>query len=56
MSRKSALVIILVFVLTSIFPIAFRLQRVEASGTIIIGADGSIVPSTANITSTDNIT
>jgi parallel beta-helix repeat protein len=56
MSRKSALVIILVFVLTSIFPIAFRLQRVEASGTILIGADGSIVPSTANITSTDNIT
>ena len=56
MSRKFALIIILIFVFSSIFPIAFRLQRVEASGTIIIGADGSILPSTANITSTDNIT
>jgi S-adenosylmethionine:tRNA-ribosyltransferase-isomerase (queuine synthetase) len=34
---------------------AFDIQRVEASGTIYIRADGSIDPPTANITSTDNI-
>ncbi len=33
-----------------------RIIVVEASGTIYIRADGSIEPSTANITSTDNVT
>ena len=35
---------------------AFGIQLVETSGTIYIRADGSIEPSTANITSTDNVT
>ena len=36
---------------------AFRIQSVKAaSGTIYINSDGSITPSTANITTSDNIT
>ena len=36
--------------------LAFNIQPAEASGTIYIRADGSIDPSTANITSLDNVT
>ena len=36
--------------------LSFNIQRVKASGTIYIRADGSVVPSTANITSADNMT
>ena len=36
--------------------LVFNVQRVRASGTIYIKADGSIDPQTANITSADNVT
>jgi parallel beta-helix repeat protein len=36
--------------------VAFDVPSVEASGTIYIRADGAIEPSSANITSTDNVT
>jgi parallel beta-helix repeat protein len=48
--------LVLVFVLMGVLCLAFRVQRVEASGTIYVRADGSIDPSTANITSADNVT
>jgi len=56
MSRKLVLAATLTFVLMGMLGVALKVQRVEASETIYIMADGSIVPSTANITSADNIT
>jgi parallel beta-helix repeat protein len=40
----------------SMLTLAFNIQRVEASGTIYIRADGSIDPPSANITTSDYIT
>ncbi len=56
MNRRLVLVMILLIVLLGILGAASRVQRVEASGTIYIRADGSIDPPTANITSLDNVT
>ncbi len=46
----------LTLLLLSMLTLAFNIQPAKASGTIYIRADGSIEPSTANITSTDNVT
>jgi parallel beta-helix repeat protein len=48
--------VMLAFLLVSTFTLAFTIQPVEASGTIVIEADGSVNPPSANITSSDNIT
>jgi len=50
----SALLVTLILVATLIM--AFDIRPVKAAGTIYIRADGSIDPSTANITTTDNVT
>jgi len=41
---------------TSLFCVAFRVEKVQASGTIYISADGSVVPDTAPISTVDNVT
>jgi len=46
----------LVLVLLEVFGVAIIVQRVGASGSIHIRADGSIEPPTASITSADNVT
>jgi parallel beta-helix repeat protein len=56
MSRDYVYSLVLVFVLIGLFGSAIRVQRVEASGTIFIRADGSIDPPTANITNVGNAT
>jgi parallel beta-helix repeat protein len=55
-SSKFASSIALVIILVGISPAAFKVQRVEASGTIYIRADGSIDPPTAPIYTADNVT
>jgi len=56
--RKRGLVsgvwVFLVFV--AVFGVVLNVPVVKASGTIYIKADGSVEPSTANITSVDNVT
>jgi len=56
--RKRSLVVcvwvLLVFV--SVFGVVLNVPLVKASEIIYIRADGSVVPSTANITSVDNVT
>jgi len=54
--RRLASGIIVILLLTSMLTLALNIQPVEASGTIYIRADGSVEPSTANITSADNVT
>ncbi len=56
MNRRFVLAIILPIVLLGLLGVAFRAQRVEASGTIYIRADGSVDPPTAPISSLDNVT
>ena len=56
MSRKLVLIMTLTILFIGILGSASRVQRVKASATIIIKADGSIDPPTANITSMDNVT
>ncbi len=56
MKTKAVSGIMLTLLLTSMLTLAFNIQPAKASGTIYIRADGSIEPSTANITSTDNVT
>jgi parallel beta-helix repeat protein len=56
MKRKMFSAITLTLLLTSLLTLAFNIQPVKASGTVYIRADGSIDPSTANITSMDNVT
>jgi len=55
MSKKLIYSFVLVFVLTGVLGLAFRVQPVEASGTIYIRADGS-VEGTTYIVSGNNIT
>jgi parallel beta-helix repeat protein len=55
MSRKLVLLTALIIVLAGTFGLAFKVQRVEASGTIYIRADGSI-DGPANITTVDLVT
>jgi parallel beta-helix repeat protein len=56
MSGKFALSMTLVAILVSISFASFKVQTVEASGTIYIRADGSIDPPTAPISTVDNVT
>ena len=56
MGRKLVLFLVMVVLLTSLLGEAFGIEKVQASGTIHIRADGSIDPPTANITSADNVT
>ncbi len=56
MSRNIVYLLVLVFVLTVVFGLAFRVYWVEASGTVYIRADGSIDPLTAPISTLDNVT
>ena len=56
MERKLVLTSIIVILLTSLLGVTSRIEKVQASGTIYIRADGSIDPPTANITSADNVT
>jgi len=54
--KKTASAIMLTLLLTSMLTLAFNIQPVKASGTIYIRADGSIDPSTAPISTVDNVT
>jgi len=56
MSRKLVLVMGLTIVLVGMLGVALKVQRVEASGTIYINADGSVSPPGAPISSLNNIT
>ncbi len=56
MSRKLVLLTAMIIVLVSTLGVAFNVQRVEASGTIYIMADGSIDPPDAPISTVDNVT
>ena len=55
MSRKATLAFILGFILLSVLVSVFKVQKVKASGTIYIRADGSI-DGPANITTVDYVT
>jgi len=56
MRRQQILAMKLIIILTSTISVLFRIQTVEASGTVYIRADGSVDPSTAPISSVDNVT
>ena len=57
MNKKLLFTMTLTFVVIIMLSVTMNVQRVEASDTVFIRADGSIEPSTtANITSSDNIT
>jgi len=56
MNGKFASLMTLVAILASISFVASKVQKVEASGTIYIRADGSIDPPTAPISTTDEVT
>lgn len=56
MSRKFVLLAAFIVVLVGASCAAFNVQRVKASGTIYIRADGSIEPPTAPIFTADNVT
>lgn len=55
MSRKLVLAMVLILFI-GMLGATVKVHRVKASGTIYIRADGSVVPSAANITSVDNVT
>lgn len=55
MGSKFVLALGLVFVLLGVLGIAIKVERVEASGTIYIRANG-LVEGTDNIISADNVT
>ncbi len=56
MNRKLVVATVLVCALLGMFSVTLRVQKVRASATIYIRADGSIDPPTANITTGDNVT
>jgi parallel beta-helix repeat protein len=56
MSGKLFLTTFFITVLIGTLSLSFEVQRVEATGTIYIRADGSIDPPTAPISSVDNVT
>jgi len=56
MSRKLFLTTFFIIVLIGVLSLSFEVQRVEASGTIYIRADGSIDPPDAPISTLDNVT
>ena len=49
MNRKSMLIVILTIFSLGLLGVVSKVQKVEASGTIYIMADGSVVPSSAPI-------
>jgi len=55
MSRKLALLMPLMIVLTNILGVGVRVESVEAGGTIYIKADGSVNPPTAPILNVGNV-
>ena len=54
LNRKLVFCMILLFVI-SVFIVPLRIEWINASGTVYIRADGSIDPTTAPISTTDNI-
>jgi parallel beta-helix repeat protein len=54
--KNTVTVFMVTLILVSALVMAFDILPVKASGTIYIRAEGSIDPSTANITTTDNVT
>jgi len=56
MKYKITTGIMLTLLLVGVLILTLNIQPVEASGTIYIRADGSVEPSTANITSANNVT
>jgi len=56
LKKKAVSGIMLTILFIGALTLAFNTQQVEAGGTIYIRADGGIEPSTANITSIDNVT
>jgi parallel beta-helix repeat protein len=56
LERKLVLMSVIVILLTNLLGMAIEIEKVKASGTIYIRADGRIDPSTANITSVNNVT
>jgi parallel beta-helix repeat protein len=56
MNRKLVFLATLILFLSGISLATLEVQRVEASGTIYIRTDGSIDPSTAELSSNDNMT
>jgi len=56
LGRKLVLLTFLAILLTNLLGMAIEVEKVKASGTIYIRADGSIDPLTASITSADNVT
>jgi len=56
MKAKTVSGLMITLLLTNMLTLAFRIQKVEASSTIYIRADGSIDPPTAPIHTVDNIT
>jgi parallel beta-helix repeat protein len=55
-SKKWKYLIFLAIILLGLSASAFLVQRVEAYPSVSIRSDGSVYPSTANITSSDNVT
>ena len=56
MIRKVVPLVFVTILVTGVLILAYSIQPVEASGTIYIRADGSIDPSTALISTMDNVT
>jgi parallel beta-helix repeat protein len=57
LSRKTVSAVMLFLLVMSTLTLAFKIQSVKADdGTIYINADGSITPSTAPISTVDNVT
>jgi len=56
MKFKVIIGIMVTLLFIGMLTLAFDIQPAKASGTIYIRADGSVVPSTANITSLDDVT
>jgi len=54
--RKTVSGVMLTLLLIGMLALSFNIQTVKASGTIYIRADGSIDPSTAPISTVDNVT
>ena len=56
LERKLLFITFLAILLTNLLGMAIKVEKVKASGTIYIRADGSVDPLTAPISSVDNVT
>ena len=54
--KRNLLLLMLLALLIGTLNLASRVEKVKASGTIYLRADGRIDPPTANITTTDDVT